>query len=115
MESNYTLSNEEKALAKIYKEPDLVQFFQQAFSKGIALDCVDVHDRRKEPDLDKTERYIYDCADKALDLIDLDDLYDKAEDLNPLSVMKNYRLRDDFSPVSVSMVNCSSLGLCPIL
>mgnify|MGYP004464758517 CR=1 FL=1 len=82
MESNYTLSNEEKALAKIYKEPELVQFFQQAFSKGIALDCVDVHDRRKDPDLDKTERYIYDCADKALDLIDLDDLYDKAEDLN---------------------------------
>lgn len=82
MESNYTLSNDEKALAKIYKEPELVQFFQQAFSKGLALDCVDVHDRRKDPDLDKTERYIYDCADKALDLIDLDDLYDKAEDLN---------------------------------
>lgn len=82
MESNYTLSNDERALAKIYKEPELVQFFQQAFSKGLALDCVDVHDRRKDPDLDKTERYIYDCADKALDLIDLDDLYDKAEDLN---------------------------------
>lgn len=82
MESNYTLSNDEKALAKIYKEPELVQFFQQAFSKGLALDCVDVHDRRKDPDLDKAERYTYDCADKALDLIDLDDLYDKAEDLN---------------------------------
>jgi hypothetical protein len=50
--------------------------------KGLALDCVDVHDRRKDTDLDKTERYIYDCADKALDLIDLDDLYDKAEYLN---------------------------------
>ncbi len=73
MESNYTLSNDERALAKIQRTGIGAVFSAGIFERP-ALDCVDVHDRRKDPDLDKTERYIYDCADKALDLIDLDDL-----------------------------------------
>ena len=64
----------------ILSSTDGVELLANLFQNGMALDIVDVTRARDNVDLPEDERHIYDMADAALDRVDLDKLYENAED-----------------------------------
>ena len=64
----------------ILSSTDGVELLANLFQNGMALDLVDVTRARDNVNLPEDERYIYDMADAALDRVDLDKLYENAED-----------------------------------
>ena len=64
----------------ILSSTDAVELLANLFQNGMALDLVDVTRARDNVDLPEDERHIYDMADAALDRVDLDKLYENAED-----------------------------------
>lgn len=59
---------------------EYISLLSSLFQKGLALDLVDVTGKR-DGEIPPDERYIYDAADLALDRIDLDELFEKADEL----------------------------------
>lgn len=64
----------------ILSSTDGIELLANLFQNGMALDLVDVTRARDNIDLPEDERHIYDMADAALDRVDLDKLYENAED-----------------------------------
>ena len=64
----------------IVSSTDGIELLANLFQNGMALDLVDVTRARDNVDLPEDERHIYDMADAALDRVDLDKLYENAED-----------------------------------
>ena len=70
-----------KEAMKILDEQNFIKLLSELFKHGTALDLVDIDGIRNTQNITDAERYIYDSAEKALDIIDLDELYENAETL----------------------------------
>ena len=67
-----------KEAMKILDEQNFIKLLSELFKHGTALDLVDIDGIRNTQNITDAERYIYDSAEKALDIIDLDELYENA-------------------------------------
>ena len=65
---------------KVLSQNEFIALLAELFSRGQALDMVDVSNEREHGNITDGQKFVYDAADAALDIIDLDKLFDNAEE-----------------------------------
>lgn len=65
---------------KVLSQNEFIALLAELFSRGQALDMVDVSNEREHGNITDGQKFVYDAADTALDIIDLDKLFDNAEE-----------------------------------
>ena len=65
---------------KVLSQNEFIALLAELFSRGQALDVVDVSNEREHGNITDGQRFVYDAADTALDVIDLNKLFDNAEE-----------------------------------
>ena len=57
---------------KVLSQNEFIALLAELFSRGQALDMVDVSNEREHGNITDGQKFVYDTADTALDIIDLD-------------------------------------------
>ena len=74
---------------KVLSQNEFIALLAELFSRGQALDMVDVSNEREHGNITDGQKFVYDAADAALDIIDLDKLFDMQKNT---SLLKNIRI-----------------------